>query len=144
MSDEFNIEMEQYTPPPSYETEASLPSPSSDWPSESRYATDYYTEQAISSSLNDANSSASGWINTVANLLPGIAGVVKSFIPSKQSSPLPITQGGTPQNTINGISGQARLPSGTLAQQTKTSSNTTLFLLIGGAVFLLYFMMKRG
>jgi len=136
MDEDFNIELEQYTPPPS---ELSLPSPA-EYPSESRYVNDYYTEQAISSSMNDANGSGSGWLNSVANLLPGITKVIKSIVnPSGSTNP-----SGSPNIPVQyGVSSQTRQGSIASPASQKSSQNMMLYLIIGGiAIFLLFFMRK--
>lgn len=111
-----------------------------EYPSEMRYVNDYYTEQAISSSLNDANSSAGGWLNSVGNLLPGVVDIVKSIIrPSGSTNPsgsqsIPVQYGVSPQTKQGSIASPA---------VQKSSQNMMLYLIIGGAtLFLLFFMRK--
>lgn len=155
MDEEFNIETSAYTPSPyepgiipfkiigdlGYESLNPSLSPSpSEYPSEMRYVNDYYTEQAISSSLNDANSSAGGWLNSVANLLPGIANIIKSIIqPSDSLNP----SASATKFVQNGVSPQTRQGSIASSESQKSSQNMTLYFIIGGVILFLLFFMRR-
>jgi len=132
MDEEFDIEVAQYTPAPYSE-------PSPEYPSEMRYVNDYYTEQAISSALNDANGSGNGWLNSVANLLPGITNLVRSIVkPSRSinpsgSSTIPVQYGTSSQTRQGAIASPA---------SQKSSQNMMLYLIIGGAILFLFFFIK--
>jgi len=132
MDEEFDIEVAQYTPAPYSE-------PSPEYPSEMRYVNDYYTEQAIGSALNDANGSGNGWLNSVANLLPGITNLVRSIVkPSGSINPsgsltIPVQYGTSSQTRQGAIASPA---------SQKSSQNMMLYLIIGGAILFLFFMRK--
>ena len=132
MDEEFDIEVAQYTPAPYTE-------PAPEYPSEMRYVNDYYTEQAISSALNDNNGSGNGWLNSVANLLPGITNLVRSIVkPSGSinpsgSSTIPVQYGTSSQTRQGAIASPA---------SQKSSQNMMLYLIIGGAILFLFFFIK--
>ena len=152
----FNLEMEQYTPPPQsqFGIESVSPTPPnsfdigmSEYTPPVNYESDFNIDLAQYTPPSDNPTGAiGGWLNAISNLIPSVQKGLNSFLGNKGSVGSPLSQTTQALNSTKssgGVVPQAQSSSGVLGYSSAKQSSPMIWLIIGGiALFILFFVRK--